>query len=193
MMRSTALPASRRLLRSPEFSSKPRIFCSRTSSSKLSRSRHDVLAQALDIFGMRAVDRSLDGVEALQRARVRLPRKLTTRFSLGSAVKSLTMMRMRRNRALEIAAGVGERGGMLDGLEGGADIAFARDIGEPVGEEADHRDQRQHDDAGAHRHRGQQPRSGGRMEAIDLRGAWAGSESRRVAGAPCAVSAVMKA
>ena len=36
------------------------------------------------------------------------------------------------------------------GPEGGADIAFPGDIGEPIGKEADHRNQRQRDDAGAY-------------------------------------------
>ncbi len=105
---------------------------------------------------MAAIDRGRDGVEALQRERMRLL-EAHHQIVAGVGAEIFHDDSHRLDRALEIAAGVGEPGGMLDGLKGGADGAFAREISEPVGEEAEHRDQRQHDDAGAHRNRGQQP------------------------------------
>ena len=92
MMRSTALPASRRLLRSPEFSSKPRIFCSRTSSVKVSRNPMTSLRKPSMFSAWR---RSIEAamVSRLCTARACACSKLTTRLSLGLALKSLTMMR----------------------------------------------------------------------------------------------------
>ena len=83
--------------------------------------------------------------------------KLTTRLGLGLALKSLTMIRIAAIALLKSRLASASAGRILDGLEGGADIAFAGDVSEPVGEEADHGDQRQHDDTGAHRYRSQQP------------------------------------
>ena len=117
---------------------------------------HDVLAQAHDAFGMAVIDRGRDRVEALQRERVSLL-EIDHQIVARVGAEVLHDDAHRRDRALEVAAGPGELAGMLDGLEGGADVAFAGEICESVGEEADHRDQREHDDAGAHRNRGEQP------------------------------------
>ena len=56
---------------------------------------------------------------------------------------------------LEIAAGVGDGSVAMHAVEGVADLDIAGHIGEPDGEEADHRDDGQHDDAGADRQLGE--------------------------------------
>ena len=117
---------------------------------------HDVLAQAFDICSIAAIDRARDGVETLQRDCMRLL-EAHHQIIAGVGAEVLDDDPHRRDRAFEIAAGVGETGGTLDRFERGADVAFAGHIGESIGEESDHRDQRQHDNAGANRNRGQQP------------------------------------
>ncbi len=130
--------------------------CSRTNSVKLLRKSMTSLRRPTMFSAWR---RSIEAamVSRLCSASACACSKLTTRLLLGLALKSFTSNSHRPDRAFEIAAGIGERGGILDGLEGGADVAFAGNISEPIGEEPDHRDQRQHDDAGAHRNRGEQP------------------------------------
>lgn len=57
--------------------------------------------------------------------------KLSTRRSLGFTLKSLTITH-RRHRALEIAAGVGERCRVGDSTEGASDVALAGGESEPI-------------------------------------------------------------
>ena len=52
---------------------------------------------------------------------------------------------------LEIAAGVGHFGIAMHRLEGVADFGVAGQIGDAVGEKADHGNNAEHYDAGAHR------------------------------------------
>ena len=52
------------------------------------------------------------------------------------------------DRALEFAAGVGRGGRLPEAVERRADVVFAADERQAVGEEADHRDQRDRDDPG---------------------------------------------
>ena len=54
-----------------------------------------------------------------------------------------------RNRALEIAADLSERCRVGDSSEGASDVAFAGRKGEPIGDKAHDRNERQKNDAGA--------------------------------------------
>ena len=56
--------------------------------------------------------------------------------------------------AAKLAADLGEVGGAVGGAEGVLDLAFTGRVGDAVGHEPDHRDRRQHDDAGANRDAG---------------------------------------
>ena len=87
---------------------------------------------------MVAVDRDRDGVEATQRERVSLL-EAHHQIVAGVGAEVLHDDSQRPDRALEITAGAGEFGGMLNGFEGIADVGFAGDIGEPIGDESDHR------------------------------------------------------
>lgn len=46
----------------------------------------------------------------------------------------------RRDRALGIASGICQCGGMHYGLEGSADLTFSGNVSGPIGEESDYRD-----------------------------------------------------
>ena len=61
-------------------------------------------------------------------------------------------------RVLEIAAGVFQRSGRLDALERVVDFGFAGGECDAVGQKADQRHERDHDDAHAHGHRGDEVR-----------------------------------
>ncbi len=59
---------------------------------------------------------------------------------------------------LEVAAGVGNHGIAVHAIEGVADLGIAADEGEAVGEEADHRNDAEPDNAGADRQPGEKSR-----------------------------------
>jgi hypothetical protein len=75
----------------------------------------------------------------------------------------------RGQRPFELAAGLGECPRPLDAVEGGRDLALARHVRQAVGDERDHRDQRQDGDTGADRD--DRKEAGGRHLRNDLLGA----------------------
>ena len=152
MARSMALPVSRSSLRKPSSSENPSVRCSVTSLSKFPlRSVSVCRSAALSSDRMPPAERSIKArllLASLSRCSEGVDQRAVRRHGeiLGGDAHG-------RDRDLEFAAGVGQLPCALGGIEGGGDAAFAGNVSDAVGEEADQRDQRQRHDAGAHRQR----------------------------------------
>src|SRR6185437_9443280 len=112
----------------------------------------DLFPQSNDAVAVLLVDADFDDTETLQRKLLRIAECLN-QIVTGRGGEILDRYPHSRDRALEIATGAGERGGMIDRLKSPADIAFARYVRETVGKEAEDRDQSQDNDADADRNR----------------------------------------
>ncbi len=93
-----------------DVSSKPSMLSVPHQSVKFSRNAEHVCAQSLDVFGTACCSTEAAMVSRLWSACVCACSKLIDQMSLcGEALKSFTTIRIAVDRALEIAAGIGER------------------------------------------------------------------------------------
>ena len=140
------------LSRMPSSSVKPSTFCSRASSSNCLANSSNWLAQRVDDLCGFASSTRLDGCEALHRGACGCSKRCDRRCS---AVREILDAHAHLDeRAFEFAAGIGKAATRSTVCERLLDVVLAGDEGEAVDQEADHRDQRQRDDAGANRDRG---------------------------------------
>ena len=107
-------------------------------------------AQRHDGILLRDRQRSLDAVEASHRHRLAVVEILD--LGIGRPRDEVGRRGAHNEEpGLEIAAGVGHFGVAMHGLEGVADVEVAGYVSEAIGEEADNRNDAEHDDAGAYR------------------------------------------
>lgn len=105
------------------------------------------LTQRIDVGGVHVGARIFDGVQAVVGQFLRLVEHIDQR-AVRTDGEILGCDAHDGDCDLEFAARLGELMRTVDRREGPGDLVLAGDVGDAVGDEADHRDQRQNDNAG---------------------------------------------